>query len=48
MLVLVLTTLPIVFFALLSFPIALAAASAVYAFILLRTLPPDGIRAPAT
>lgn len=48
MLVLVLTTMPIVFFALLSFPVALAAASAAYAFILLRTLPPEGIHAPAT
>jgi hypothetical protein len=48
MFVVVVTTMPFVKLMLLAFPIALAAASAAYAFILLRTLPPDGIRAPAT
>ena len=48
MVVLVVTTAPFVSLMLLAFPAALAAASAVYAFILLRALHPNGIRAPAT
>ncbi len=48
MLVVIATTMPFVKLMLLAFPIALVAASAAYAFILLRALPPDGIRAPAT
>ena len=48
MLVLTVTTIPFVFTALLGFPVALAVASAAYAFILLRTLHRNGIAAPAT
>ena len=48
MFVVVVTTMPFVKLMLLAFPIALAAASAAYALVLFRTLPPDGIGAPAT
>jgi len=48
MLVLTVTTMPLALTALLGFPVALAVASAAYAFILLRTLHRNGIAARAT